>query len=58
MKITLKKGLSINKDQISKLQDNQMRSLKGGQNQVQNPSQSCSGCSCNNTGSSNAANVI
>lgn len=57
MKIKLGKGLQINKDQISKLQDNQMKSLKGGNNDVSEPSQSCSGCSCNNTGSSKATNV-
>ncbi|MCS3532832.1 class I lanthipeptide [Chryseobacterium sp. JUb7] len=45
-KIKLTKGLQINKEQISKLQEAQMNSLKGGNNKIQNPSQSCGQCSC------------
>jgi natural product precursor len=46
-KIKLTKGLQINKEQISKLQEEQMNSLKGGNNNLQSPSQSCGQCSCN-----------
>ncbi|UZT97100.1 class I lanthipeptide [Chryseobacterium fluminis] len=45
-KIKLTKGLQINKEQISKLQEEQMNSLKGGTNSLQAPSQSCGQCSC------------
>lgn len=45
-KIKLTKGLQINKEQISKLQEEQMNSLKGGNNKIQEPSQSCGQCSC------------
>ncbi|REC41245.1 hypothetical protein DRF67_21300, partial [Chryseobacterium pennipullorum] len=45
-KIKLTKGLQINKEQISKLQEEQMNSLKGGNNRIQAPAQSCGQCSC------------
>jgi natural product precursor len=45
-KIKLTKGLQINKEQISKLQEEQMNSLKGGNNSLQSPTQSCGQCSC------------
>ncbi|UZT97102.1 class I lanthipeptide [Chryseobacterium fluminis] len=45
-KIKLTKGLQINKEQISKLQEEQMNSLKGGTNSLQAAAQSCGQCSC------------
>ena len=45
-KMKLTKGLQINKEQVSKLQEEQMNSLKGGTNTLQAPGQSCGQCSC------------
>ncbi|MDW9381316.1 class I lanthipeptide [Chryseobacterium sp. JV558] len=45
-KMKLSKGLQINKEQISKLQEEQMNSLKGGVNSLQAAAQSCGQCSC------------
>ncbi len=42
----LSKGLQINKEQISKLQEEQMNGLKGGVNSLQAAAQSCGQCSC------------
>ncbi|WP_394366435.1 class I lanthipeptide [Chryseobacterium viscerum] len=36
----------MNKEQISKLQEEQMNSLKGGVNSLQAAAQSCGQCSC------------
>ncbi|MDR6763867.1 hypothetical protein J2Y38_004091 [Flavobacterium sp. 2755] len=43
-KIQLKKGLQINKDAVSKLQENQMKDIKGGQAPA---AVSCDDHSCN-----------
>jgi hypothetical protein len=58
-KIQLKKGLSINKESVAKLQESQMAQLKGGAqlnscgeyscSQTANPPQSCNRASCNDT---------
>ncbi|MBE4950560.1 MULTISPECIES: class I lanthipeptide [Chryseobacterium] len=45
-KMKLSKGLQINKEQISKLQEEQMNGLKGGVNSLQAAAQSCGQCSC------------
>ncbi len=45
-KIKLSKGLQINKEHVSKLQEEQMSNLRGGNNAIDDPSQSCKKCSC------------
>ena len=44
MKIQLKKGLTINKESISKLQESQMLHVKGGNELVTYNKNSCKSC--------------
>jgi natural product precursor len=50
MKIQLKKALKLNKEEITKLQESQLATIKGGTGEVGDPGESSSGpnCTCKN----------
>ena len=54
-KIQLKKGLTINKETISKLQESQMASIRGGQGDSR---KSCANGSCIESCNKNSCNKI